>query len=87
MEKIMYCTIVRILTRVNDCENKFAVVVHTNKLLTNKKTRKKVYNVLFKEFEIEGMYGMTFDEKNFTRYNINRLGPWDFRHNSRFIIE
>lgn len=83
----MYSTIVRVLTRVNGCENKFGVIVHTNKLLTNKKTRKKVYNVLFKEFEIEGMYGMTFDEKYTTRYDVNRLGPWAFRHNSRFIID
>ena len=83
----MYCTVVRILTRVNGCENKFAVMVHTNKLLTNKKTRQKVFNILFKEFEVEGMYGMSFDEKNFTHYDINQLGPWAFRHNSRFIVE
>ncbi len=87
MEKMMYSTIVRVLTRVNGCENKFGVIVHTNKLLTNKKTRKKVHDVLFKEFAIVGMSRITFDEKHTTRYDVNRLCPWAFRHNSRFITE
>ena len=78
---------VAVLTRVNGCENKIWVVVHTYKPLTDKPTRKKVYNFLMKEFGIEGMYGMSFDEQWKRTYVLESLRHYDFTGGNRYMIE
>ena len=50
MKTKIYAQSVAVLTRVNNCENKIGLVIHTYKPLTDKPTRKKVFNFLMKEF-------------------------------------
>lgn len=87
--KRIYIQGVTILTRVNKCENKIWVFVHTYTPLTDKPTRKKVYNFLMKEFGIEGMYGMSFDEDYRRSYEIGSeiLRHYDFTGGNHYMIE
>jgi hypothetical protein len=87
----IYMQGVAVLTRVNGCENKIWVVVHTYKPLTDKPTRKKVFNFLMKEFGIEGMYGMSFDTDyaktiNLEMYNES-LRHYNFTFTNHYMID
>jgi hypothetical protein len=82
----VYMQGVSVLTRVNGCENKIWVVVHTDKPLTDKPTRKKVFAFLMKEFGIEGMYGMSFDDHFKRTLDIENVHHYDFLGNNRYFI-
>ena len=82
----VYVQGVTVLTRVNGCENKIWVVVHTDKPLTDKTTRKKVFNFLMNEFGIEGMYGMSCDNDLKRTVDIENVHHYDFLGNNRYFI-
>ena len=84
----IYAQSVAVLTRVNNCENKIGLVIHTYKPLTDKPTRKKVFNFLMKEFGIEGMYGMSINTELCREYDIDSLRHYDFTDNYyTYLIE
>lgn len=88
-KKRIYVQGVTIRTRVNGCENKIWVVVHTYTPLTDKPTRKKVYNFLMKEFGIEGMYGISFDDDYRRSFEIGSeiLRHYDLTGGNHYMIE
>ena len=87
-ETKIYAQIVAVLTRVNNYENKIWLIIHTYKPLTDKPTRKKVFNFLMKEFGIEGMYEMSIDTEFYQVYDIESIRHYDFTDNYyTYLIE
>ena len=88
MKTKIYSQNVVVLTRVNNCENRIGLVIHTYKPLTDKPTRKKVFNFLMKEFGIEGMYDMSVNTELCREYDIESLRHSDFTYNYyTYLIE
>lgn len=83
----IYAQIVSVLTRVNNCENKIGLIIHTYKPLTDKQTKKKVFNFLMKEFGIEGMYGMSVNTELCRVYDIESIRHCDFDNCYTYLIE
>jgi hypothetical protein len=87
-ETKIYAQSVAVLTRVNNCENKIWLIIHTYKPLTDKPTRKKVFNFLMKEFGVEGMYGMSINNEFCRVYDIESIRHYDFTDSYyRYLIE
>lgn len=88
MKTKIYAQSVAVLTRVNNCENQIGLVIHTYKPLTDKPTRKKVFNFLMKEFGIEGMYGMSINIESCRVYDIESIRHYVFTDNYyTYLIE
>lgn len=88
MKTKIYAQSVAVLTRVNNCENKIGLVIYTYKPLTDKSTRKKVFNFLMKEFGIEGMYGISINTELCREYDVESLRHYDFTDNYyTYLIE
>lgn len=83
----IYAQGVTVLTRVNNCENKIGLIIHTYKPLTDKLTKKKVFNFLMKEFGIEGMYGMSIDTEFCRAYDIASIRQYDLDNYYTYLIE